>query len=254
MNSLTYNYDLISHLSKRNFILRYKGSSLGVLWSLGQPLAQLLVFVFLFQKVIPLGIEAYPAFLFTGLLPWAWFSTSLSASGSLFMGNRDLVRKPNFSPWVLAFVNTLTNLFPYLIFLPVLFVLLVLYNRALTPFAALLPLLILIQGILIIGLSLIVATLNVFYRDVQHIVNIAVFLLFYLTPVFYRSMAISDKYPYLFKLNPMALLIQDYRAVLFYGRAPDWGSVLFAGIVSLAVFGIGYLIYRRQLPHIFDEI
>jgi lipopolysaccharide transport system permease protein len=85
MNSVTYRIDLIRHLVWRDFVLRYKGSVLGVLWYLLPPLAQLLVLVFLFGRVVPLNIEAYPAFVFCGLLPWTWFSTCLVSAVSFLL-------------------------------------------------------------------------------------------------------------------------------------------------------------------------
>ena len=254
MNSSTHHKDLIVHLIKRNFILRYKGSAIGVLWSLMLPLCQLLVLVFVFRKVVPLNIEDYPAFVFTALLPWIWFSTCLGSAGTLFINNRDLIRKPDFSPSTLVIVDTLSNLLPYLMFLPVLFVLLLIYHRAMTLSLFCLPLLMLLQGILIAGMGLAIATLNVFYRDVQHIVSVTLMLLFYVTPVFYRSEAITGSYQALFKLNPVAVLIDSYRAILFYGRVPDWGSLLVVGMVSGTVFVIGYFLYHRQLHEIIDAI
>ena len=124
INSFIYRLDLIWHLVWRDFTLRYKRSVLGILWSLVFPLSQLLVLVFLFRKVIPLNIESYPAFVFSGLLPWIWFSACLSSAAYLFMNNRDLVRRPNFEPWTLIMVNTLSHLANYLFFLPILVILL----------------------------------------------------------------------------------------------------------------------------------
>src|SRR5262245_44374686 len=95
---LAYQVDLMGHLVWRDFSLRYKRSALGVLWSLVSPLSQLLVLVFLFQAVVPLNIDAYPAFVFCALLPWSWFSTGIGSACGLFMVNRDLVRHPNFAP------------------------------------------------------------------------------------------------------------------------------------------------------------
>jgi ABC-type polysaccharide/polyol phosphate export permease len=218
------------------------------------PLSQLLVLVFVFRRVVPLNIEAYPAFVFTGLLPWIWFSTCLGSAGTLFINNRDLIRKPDFLPSTLVIVDTLSNLLPYLMFLPVLFVILLVYHRGMTLSLLCLPLLILLQGILIAGMGLAIATLNVFYRDVQHIVSVALMLLFYLTPVFYSSEAIAGNYQTLFKFNPVAVLIDSYRAVLFYGRFPDWGSLLLVGMLSGTLFGIGYFLYNRQLHEIIDAI
>ena len=254
MNFSTHHKDLILHLIKRNVILRYKGSAIGVLWSLMLPLCQLLVLVFVFRRVVPLNIEDYPAFVFTALLPWIWFSTCLGSAGTLFINNRDLIRKPDFSPLNLVIVDTLANLLPYLMFLPILIVILLIYHRAITLAVLCLPLLMLLQGILIAGMALAIATLNVFYRDVQHIVSVALMLLFYLTPVFYRSQAIAGNYQALFNLNPVAVLIDSYRAILFYGRFPDWSSLLLVGMVSGTLFGIGYFLYNRQLHEIIDAI
>jgi ABC-type polysaccharide/polyol phosphate export permease len=252
--SLKYHRDLILHLIARNFALRYRGSAIGILWYLMIPLSQLLVLVFLFGKVVPLKIDAYPAFVFSALLPWVWFSASLNSASNLFIGNRDLVRKPNFSPFVLVIVNTLTNLLSYILFLPILILILVLYGHYMTPHLLIFPLLILIHCILIIGLSLIIATLNVFFRDIQQIVTVAVMLLFYLTPVFYRAEAISKNYQLLYTLNPISVLIQSYRAIFFYGTPPYWSSLMLSGIVSVVVLILGLSIYNRQLTNIFDRL
>lgn len=254
MNSSTYYFDLIFHLVRCDFVTRYKGSVLGVLWSPLLPLAQLMVLVFLFQKVVPLDIDAYPAFVFSALLPWTWFSACLGSSGNLLVSNRGLVRRPNFAPVTLIIVNTLSSMLNYVVALPILFVMLIFYGKTLTLALLMLPLLMLIQGVLTVGLSLIVATLNVFYRDVQHIVSVALMLLFYLTPVFYRSQAVSENFRILYTFSPIAALIQSYRAIFFYGVFPEWRSLVFAGATSLVVCGFGYVIYTRCLPDVVDAI
>ena len=249
-----YYFDLLCHLIWRDFSLRYKQSVLGILWSLLVPLAQLLVLVFLFQSVVPLNIEAYPAFVFSALLPWGWFSSSLSSACGLFLSNRDLVRHPNFAPAQLLIVNTLSNLLTYLVALPVLMVVLLAYGRTLTSAVVALPVLMLVQGVLTIGLSLIVATLNVFYRDIQHLVIVALMLLFYLTPVFYRPQAIAAQYQVLYQINPIAVLIQGYRSLFFYGVLPAWDSVLFAAVVSFALYALGIFVYRCYEHDIIDAL
>jgi ABC-type polysaccharide/polyol phosphate export permease len=211
-----------------------------------------MIFVFLFRRVVPLKIENYPAYVFTGLLPWNWFSMSVVSASSLFSYNRDLVRTPNFDPLLLVLVNALTNLLTYLVSLPIIFVLLATAGRGVTWTVLLLPLIILIQGTLIVGLSLFLATWNVFYRDVQHIAGVAVMLLFYLTPVFYSLENVGSEYRSLFALNPMAALIQAYRAVLFNGAVPDWSTLLVASTVSVIVCGVGYLAYRRDIHGVYD--
>jgi ABC-type polysaccharide/polyol phosphate export permease len=249
-----HHMEVIFHLANRNFILRYKGSLLGILWSLLFPLSQLLVFVLLFQKVVPLNIEAYPAFVFTALLPWNWFSMSVGSAGSLFINNRNFVRTSNFSPAVLMIVNTLSNLFTYLLFMPVLFLILIVYDRSMTWPLLFVPLLIVLQGILIVGLSLIAGTLNVFYRDVEHLVSVGIMLLFYLTPVFYSTEIVAKEYRFLYMLNPTVALIESYRTIFFYNRPPEWSSLLLAGGICLLVCGLGSLIYARERNSIIDTI
>jgi lipopolysaccharide transport system permease protein len=254
MNSVTYHFDLIRHLAWRDFVLRYKGSVLGILWSLLPPLAQLLVLVFLFGRVVPLNIEAYPAFVFCGLLPWIWFSTSLNSAGYLFVNNRDLLRRPNFPASTLVVTNILSNLLHFLVFLPILVLLLVFYDRGLGFVLVFVPLLIFIQLILTVGLGLIVATLNVFYHDVQHMVSVAVMLLFYLTPVFYKAQVVPERFQFVYLLNPLAQLVHNYREVFFYGLMPNWGELLVSGCMSMAVLGLGYWVYRRWLDDIYDTL
>jgi lipopolysaccharide transport system permease protein len=254
MASSTYRVDLVSHLVRRDFTLRYRDATLGVLWSLLHPLAQLLVLVFLFQRVIPLGIEAYPAFVFSALLPWSWFSTSVGSAGSLFVGSRDLVRQPAFAPGALVIVNALSNLLSFVVSLPILLAFLAWYGREPGASLLFLPVLVAIQGALIVGLGLVVATLNVFYRDVQHIVTVVLPLLFYMTPVFYRSHEAPERFGWIFQLNPMAALVEGYRAVFFLGTTPPAEALLIAAAISAGMCAVGYRIYHRHRHDLVDAL
>jgi len=254
MKSFTYHVDLILNLVRRNFVLRYKGSILGVFWSILLPLIQLLVLVFLFRKVVPLGIEDYAAFVFSALLPWNWFSSSLQSAGQLFLNNRDLMRRPQFTPSTLMIIAALTEMLTFLISIPILLALLILHGREITLFLLFFPLLLLIQGVFIVGLGLIIAVLNVFYRDVAHIVSVAVMLLFYLTPIFYRPQAIAREYQFLFTWNPMVSLIQSYRNIFFYGTAPEANALFLTSMISVGACLGGYLLYHYRLPEVIDVI
>lgn len=254
MHPLKYQRDLLFHLVRRDFVLRYKRSALGVLWSLLVPLAQLLVLAFIFTRIVPLKIEDYPAFLFSALLPWTWFSTCLGTAGRIFYDNRDLMFQPNFDPFVLVVVNTLSNLLIYVAAIPILLALLLLYGRPLTGTLSFWPFLVLIQMVFTIGLSLIIATYNVFYRDMEHSVGIALLLLFYMTPVFYPVDAISGPLRMVYTLNPVSGLITHYRAIFFFGQNPDMVSLWSMGLFSFFTGVMGYAIYRRQLPRVIDEI
>lgn len=246
--------DLVLHLVWREFAVRYRRSAFGILWSIVPTLIQLLTLVFIFKKVVPLGIEAYPAFVLSGLLPWAWFSNAVTSSSLLFNTHRDLVRCPNFHPSTVVIVNTSVELINYLVFLPVLLAMLFIYDRGLTPALLFVPILLAIQALMIVGVSLITASLNVMYGDVKHIANLAVMPLFYLTPIFYQVQTVGEKYQSLFQWNPLAVLIQGYRDTFFYGQVPELGPLLLPAAVSVALWGLGQFIYRRQLSNLYDAL
>ena len=113
--------------------------------------------------------------------------------------------------------------------------------------------LLLIQGILTVGLSFMIATWNVFYRDIAQLVGIVLSLMFFLTPIFYRPI-VESEYRTLLGLNPMVPLINCYRAVLFEGTNPEWGSLMLTAGISMSVCGLGYLVYKHLLPEVVDAI
>jgi ABC-type polysaccharide/polyol phosphate export permease len=249
-----HNVDLLRHLVRRDFMLTYRRSALGTLWSLLLPLAQLLVLTFVFQHVIMLKIPAYPAFLLSALLPWTWFSTSVLACTTAFLGSRDLMRRPNFGPGLLVMVSTLSNLVTYLCAVPVLIGVLYWYGRPLTSALLLFPVLLAVQAMLIVGVGLVVATLNVFYRDVYYVVTIALLLLFYLTPIFYKGDLSLPGYAFIAKVNPLAGLIQSYRDIFFDGVAPPASQFAESAFVSVLVTAAGYWLYRRRQHDLIDAL
>lgn len=245
---------MIWHLAKRDFQLRYAGSLLGFLWSVAIPLSQLLMLVFVFEKVIPLNIANFPVFVFTALLPWNWFSSSLLAAGGTFTDARDLLHHPNVPPAILVAVRILAHLMSLLLSLPILFWMLYWYSLDFSwLFLPAFPLLILVQASLTTGLSLIIATANVFYRDVSQLIGMAVSLLFFITPVWYAVPEKSD-YAYLFEINPMSLIVKNYRLVLLDGQWLDWPSLMIASGISTGILAVGYVVYRRFQSDVIDAI
>ncbi len=246
--------DLVRHLVARDFRLRYHGSLLGVLWSVLLPLTQLLVLVFLFQRVVPLGIEGYPAFVYSGLLPWTWFSSSLAAAGGVFVGNRDLIRRPDFPSGLLVLVNVMANLLVYLVSLPLLLALLWVYGRPPGAALAIVPLLLLVQAMLLVGLGLAVATVNVFYRDVQHLVTVGLSLLFYLTPVFYRADQAGAAALVVLRLNPMATLVTAHRAVCLENVVPPLATLASMTATAALALALGWVVHRAHIAEVVDRL
>ena len=254
MTKLVYYYDLITHLVKRQFYLQYKRSYLGILWSLIVPFSQLIILNLVFTSILPLGIQGYGAFVFCALLPWNWFSNSISNSGHLYYANKDLLKKPNFRPFMLNIVDIGTNLLLFLVALPVLLLILVYYDRALNLSILFLPVLIAAEFILIFAISLLVSVLNVIYTDIQHIVSVLLTLLFYLCPIFYGIDALGEKSMFLYKLNPFASLVESYRMIFFDGKLPDLLTVLYVVLCGLVLTFVSYYIYQREVDKLVDRL
>jgi ABC-type polysaccharide/polyol phosphate export permease len=251
---LTYLRDLLRELVARDMKLRYKRSILGVAWSLLNPLFQILVFVFLSRRVLSLDIPNYPSFVFTGVLAWNWFHTAVITTTSAITGGRELVGRPGFPTAILPVVTVTTNLLHFLLALPVLLLFLALGGGRLTGALLALPLVILLQFLLVLGLGYLVATVNVTFRDTQHLLAVVFRLLFFLTPVFYDATSVPARYQTLYRLNPMFHLIAAYRAVFIQGAPPDYRALLAMAAFSGGLLWLGHTVFTRASARFAEEL
>lgn len=251
---LRYLGDLLWELVVRDMKLRYKRSVLGISWSLLNPLAQLLVFSFIFRFVLPLNIPNYTSFLFIGLLAWSWFQSSLFTAATVIVDGRSLIKRPGFPPAVLPLVTVTANFIHFVLALPVLFLFLVLSGVSLKATVLLLPLLVVLQFILTLSLAYFIATLHVFFRDTQHLVGVFLLLFFYLTPIFYEATAIPPRFQVIYRLNPMLHLIEAYRAVLVHGQLPDPDALLAVALFSAGLLYVGYRTLLQASYRFIEEL
>jgi lipopolysaccharide transport system permease protein len=246
--------DLIRELIARDIKLRYRGSLLGITWTLLNPLAELLVLLFVFSSVFRLNIPNFGAYLFTGLLVYGWFQTSLNFATGAIVSNRELVRRPGVPSIILPIVTVASNLVHFLLSLPILFGLLILTGVHITSAVLALPLLIAIEFVFIAGLAYPVATIHVWFRDTQHVLRVALQLLFYLTPIFYEASSVPARLQPVYRLNPLAHMVDAYRAVLIRGESPNPTSLLYLTLVSFALLLVGVLWFRRASHRFADEL
>ncbi|MGC9333384.1 MAG: ABC transporter permease [Anaerolineae bacterium] len=254
--------ELIRNLVIRDLKVRYKNSALGVLWSLLNPLLMTLVFTVVFTIMIPSEIDAYPVFFMCGFLPWSFLASSVTGATNSIVGNAHLIKKVYFPREILPVAEVLSNLVNFLVALIVLFALMLAYGVRLTPAALTLPLIILTQTMFILGLSLLLATANVFYRDTQHILEVLMQAWFFLTPIFYPITILPpdaqilgltvDVQLWLRRLNPMASLVASYRDVLYRGEPTGLDFFLRTLVTCLVILVIGYLLFYR-FSRVFGE-
>jgi homopolymeric O-antigen transport system permease protein len=233
--------DLIRELVARDVKLRYRRSVLGIAWSQLAPLSMIAVLSFIFGHVIKLSIPHYPAFLFSGMLAWIWFQSSLIAGTQSVVSGRDLIRQPGFPTPLLPVIAIGTNLVNYLLAVPVMLLFIGFTTHHVPATVVALPAIIAVQFLVTLGPVYVLAAINVMFRDVGHIVEIALFPIFYASAIFYIPPAKS--FHLLFTLNPIAHLMSAYRAVLWQGRWPDAMPLLVLAIIGCAVVAVGYAIF-----------
>jgi lipopolysaccharide transport system permease protein len=225
---------------------------LGWLWPLARLMAQLGVLVFIFTKVVSIDVEHYPVFVFTGLLAWTWFATGVIAAAYSLQGRRHLLFRPRFPALVVPAVAVVVPLVDVFLAMPVLVLMLVLSTGISATFA-LLPVLLVIQLVLMLGVAWLVAAASVFLRDVQSLTTVAVTILFYMTPVFYPLGQAGDL-SWVLRLNPMTTLVVAYRDVLMRGVLPDALEVGVLAAASALIAAVGWLFFRRLEPRFVDEL
>lgn len=271
---------LVGNLVVRDLKVRYKGSILGFLWSMVSPLMMMMVFWFLFSFLWQNGIPNFYVFVLIGVLSWNWFSLSVNAGLGSIVRNAQLINKVYFPREVLPLSMVLGELVNFALALPVLFGLILVSGIPLTRYALWLPAIIVVQLLFALGIVLLLATANVYYRDVGMIMEVVLLAWFFLSPVFYSYSLFrwnlleigpftisAERLAYI--VNPMGTLIANYRTVL-YGSvvyAPD-GSLLGATppgppnllflvrtlLTGLVALGLGYWWFSRHAGRFGEEV
>ena len=250
---------LIQSLVARELKARYRGSVLGFFWSFINPLLLLLVYSFVFTFVMTAAhdprIEPYALFMFCGILPWTWFSSSLSESAGVLISGGNLIKKVLFPAEILPIVSVLANMVHFFFGLPILAGFLIYYHRPLNAGElALFPVVVLVQLILTMGLALILSALTVHFRDIRDILSNLLTFWFFATPIIYPYFLFEDAndpthvmwQAQLLKLNPFTHLAISYQEILFFeGPVGHLKWLLLLGAISIVFFLSGYFVFDR---------
>ena len=245
---------LLVALTQRHLATRYRGSLLGFLWSILNPLCLMLVYVLVFSYYMRSNaVEHYPIFLFCGLLPWVWTSSALSECASSIVSSGHLITKSLFPAQVLPCVSVATSLVNFLLSLPLLFIFMLVAGVPSPGTAVLLPALLLVHALFLLGLGLILSALNVLYRDVQHLLGNLLSFLFFLSPIVYPASVVPPRLAFTLTINPFALFTEAYHAILFRGEVPSlmtWGLLSAWGILSLLIGNAVFSRYRETFAEL----
>ncbi|MGI8422720.1 MAG: ABC transporter permease [Chloroflexota bacterium] len=253
--------DLLLSLVRRDLAVRYRRSALGFFWSFLNPLLMMLVFTIVFQVVRPLSVRNYALFVLTGLLAWNFLAGSLSGAVRSITGNANLIDKVYFPREMLPLSVVLSNLVNFILSLAVFIPLALLMGAQLSAWTLTLPLIILVQLILVTGLALLLAAVNVYYRDAELILDVGLTGWFFLTPIFYELELLPkqifglsfDVWRLVYTVNPMATLVTDYRYVLLY-EYPVIRHTLISLVTGLVLLAVGWAVFRRCAPEFAEEV
>ncbi len=232
-------------LTLKEVKVRYKSSVFGYLWSVGQPLAFAMVYFVAFKVVMRIQMEDYTIFLLAGLFPWQWMGNSFSASPGIFIGNTSIIKKVKFPRNILVISSLLQEMIHFIVAIPVLVFFMFIYDK--TPSLSWIygiPLLLTVQFVFSYGLSLGIASMNLFFRDLERLAGIFITLSFYMTPIIYPETMLPEKYQPLLLLNPFAPLMISWRR-LFLEGVLDFNYIGLSIVYGTVFLFFGNRIYKK---------
>jgi len=252
-----YRYrELLFFLAWRDVKVRYKQAALGAAWAIIQPFFTMLVFTLFFGRLagVPSAGVPYPLFSFCGLVAWMYFSSTLSQAGNSLVGNANLITKVYFPRILLPAAAALSNLLDLLVALVFLAGMMIYYRVAPGAMALFAPLLLALMLVLAMGISMLIAALNVRYRDVKYVVPFALQLWLFVTPIIYPTSFLPEKYRGLVALNPMTGIVEGLRASLLGSTAFDVRLILVSFAITLFVFVVGTAYFRKAEREFADVV
>lgn len=247
LKTLANSKDLLFSWVGRTIRGRYQQSALGWLWAIVQPAASVVIFSIIFTQFVPVntGSIPYPVFSYVAVVPWAFFASSLSDMTNSLVQNMSLVTKIYFPREALVIAAMLARLLDLGVAAGLLVILIIVFRMTVTPLGLIiLPLILLLQVVLVMGLGLITSALNIFYRDVQPMLALVIQLWFYASPIIYPVTMVPEKYRFFYYLNPMAGILESYRDILLRQSMPGY-YLLFSGVFAIVVFLLGYWFFKR---------
>ncbi len=252
--SIFYYRDLLYELVRRDLKVQYEGTLLGFGWTLIMPFLHLGIFYFLFKVILQVQNSRFTSFAFIGIISYTWFQSALSQAAGSTAGNRDLALRPGFPIPLLPFISVTSTMLHFVFTLPLLLLIVLVEEHNLPAAIWLIPLVMVVQFTLCLGLGYLLAILNIIFRDTKPILDVFLRLFYFLSPVFYNVEMVPEQYRPLYNLNPMVTLLQSYRDIILHGMMPKLFPLAILAILSFVIVLIGFRFFQTQSYRFLEEL
>ncbi len=250
-----YKYrELLKTNVKKEIRGKYKNSILGVLWSFLNPLLQIIVYAFVFQVILKNPKEHYVVFLCAGLIPWNFFATSLSRGAFTFIENGNIIKKVYFPREIMPISVVTSEAINFVISTIIILGFAIGEGLGISGYIIFYPLILIIQYIFTLSVTFMVSSITVYVRDLQHLIGVALQLLFYATPIVFASDVIPDGMKWIVEINPMAYIINGYRDIFYNQVMPDFILLGAMFLISIALCVISYIIFHKLQKGFAEEL
>lgn len=251
-----YDYrEMVFNLVKKDLRGRYKSSFLGFLWTFINPLCQIIIYTLVFSTIMNTGIEKFYLFITVAMIPWVFFSSSLTSGAVSVVSQQDLIKKIYFPRQVLP-ISYVTSCFVNMLLCFVVVFLVIFFSGNGINFKALLflPIVMIVEYILALGFAMIVSACTVYFRDLEHIMGVIMMAWIYLTPIMYSIEIIPESVLPIFNINPMTQVIIAYRDILYYKTIPQLSGLGGATIVGVLALVIGCFVFEKLQKNFVEEL
>lgn len=246
LSELQANRAVLRQLVSQQLILRYRRTALGYLWTLINPLLMMSIMALVFATLFKADLKTFTVFLFAGMIPWNFFSAVVTQSSASFINNESLIKKIYLPKIVFPLSITFALLIDSALSFFALFVIILMLGGSLSWAVLFIPVAYLMLFFFALGIGLIMSVATVFFRDLQHVILIAMQALFFLTPILYKPDSLIGKAAWLVSLNPVVPFIELFRAPLFQASLPSSSVIFKAMIFTLFAMAIGLSVFLRQ--------
>lgn len=250
-----YNYrELIKTSVKKDIGGKYKHSFLGVLWSFFNPLLQIAVYAIIFPLIMRNQIPNYTLFMVCGLIPWTYFSTVLNRASFIMIENGNILKKVYFPREILPLSLVMSETVNFLISSIIILAFVIINGTGISAYILFYPLVLLVQFTFSLGISLILSSVTVYFRDLQHFIGVLLQLFFYATPIVYAVDSIPENFRWILKYNPMTYIIEGYRDIFYSKSIPDLKMLGIIFLIGIIITIIGYLIFNKLQKRFAEEL